>query len=183
MRERRALVPLLYAALFIIAANLVFMYLVTIPWSRKVKDLSELERERLARIAVEKKAYEDFAARKKALQGALGDVTAFFDRVVVGEKEVYERVRRALEKLADDSGLSITSISYASESHGPRQLQSMTLTFSITGTYEQVRKFLGGIERSNVFLCVDSVGLSSSGADQDNVAVNLRLSTLFKKSE
>jgi len=182
MRTLQRLHAALYGAILLIAANIIFLQLVTLPWARKVQDLGQLQKEREQRIAAEKKAFDDLSTRKKNLDDTLGDVSEFFDHMLVGEKDGYDRVRRALEKLADETGTSINSISYGLEAKGPRQLQSMSLSFAITGSYDQIRQFMRGIERSNVFLCVDSVDLTSGGKDEDQVALGLRLSTLFKKA-
>lgn len=182
MKSLQRLHVALYAAILLIAANIIFLQLVTLPWARKVQDLGQLQREREERIAAEKKAFDDLSTRKKDLDDTLGDVSEFFDHMLVGEKDGYDRVRRALGKLADETGTSINSIGYSLEAKGPRQLQSMSLSFSVTGSYDQIRQFLRGIERSSVFLCVDSVDLTSGGNEADQVALSLRLSTLFKKA-
>lgn len=172
---------ILSAAWILVAANVFFYLYVAKPLARRVQDLGELERMRQEQVAGEKKAHDDLVARKAALEATLADVAYFYDHVVAGEKEGYERVRRALQKLSEDTGTSIGAIGYATESRGSKQIETMSFSFSITGSYDQIRRFLSGIERSEVFLCVDSVDLTSSGSEEDHIALNIRLSTLIRK--
>jgi len=181
MTSIRRLRILLVSALLLIAANIAFFQLVTRPWNRKVLDLGQLEVERQARIAAEKAANDQLLARKNSLASTLSDVTYFFDRMVVGEKEGYDRVRRALQTIADDAGIKIDAVNYAIEDSKQWQLQSMSLSFQVTGSYDQIRTFLRGIEKAPVFLFIDSIDLSAAGQEAETVSLNLRLSTLFRR--
>ncbi|MEW6368734.1 MAG: type 4a pilus biogenesis protein PilO [Acidobacteriota bacterium] len=181
MRTQRMRVAFILTIL-LVAANLAFLYGVTRKWKRDVEDLGEMERQRLEKIAAEKKEVEDLEARKKQLNAALNDVTYFFDRLVISEKDGYDRVRRTLQKLSEDTGTTINSINYTLEGESERRLQVLALTFQVTGSYEQIRGFLAGIETSPTLLIVDGIDLTSGGQAEDNVTLNLRLSTLLRKA-
>ena len=170
------------ATILLVVANVAFLYGVTRKWKRDVEDLGEMERQRLAKVAAERKEVEDLDARKRELAAALTDVTYFFDRLVINEKDGYDRVRRALQKLSEDTGTTIASINYALEGESQKRLQVLALQFQVTGSYEQIRGFLAGIETSPTFLIVDGIDLTSGGQAEDSVTLNLRLSTLLRKA-
>lgn len=169
-------------AVILTAANFVFLQRVTHPLSRSVQDQKELERKRLAQMTDDKRAYENLVEQKRSLDRTLADVSYFFGHMVTGEKEGYEKARRALQKQAEDTGIAIQAIGYSIEDKGPQQLVSMSMTFQVTGAYDQIRKFLTGLERSEVLLIVESIDLKSAGESGDSVTLSLRVSTLFRKT-
>ncbi len=181
MTDRRPRILLGIAILFIVG-NIIFMQLVTHPQARKVRIQGEIERIRAERLATAKKEYDDLVSRKATLQNTLSDVSYFFGQMVTGEKEGFERVRKSLQKIADDSGIPINNIGYSMESEEKQQLVTMRLSFQLTGTYEQIRQFLSEVEGAQVFLMIDSIDLSAGGQEGDNVTLNIRLSTLLQRA-
>jgi len=55
------------------------------------------------------------------------------------------------------------------------------MSFTVQGTYEQVRQLINLLELSNQFVIIDSIGLGSAGNDPKNLTLSIRLKTLFRE--
>lgn len=58
---------------------------------------------------------------------------------------------------------------------------TVTITFSVHGTYQQVRRLINLLELSDQFVIIDAIHLSSSGPGEGNLALDLRLKTVFRE--
>jgi Tfp pilus assembly PilM family ATPase len=54
------------------------------------------------------------------------------------------------------------------------------ITFTVQGTYDQVRRLINLFELSDQFVIIDGIGLSGTGPDSKVLTMNLRLKTLFR---
>jgi hypothetical protein len=58
---------------------------------------------------------------------------------------------------------------------------TVTITFSVHGTYQQVRRLINLLELSDQFVIIDAVHLASSGPGAGDLTLNLRLKTVFRE--
>jgi hypothetical protein len=58
---------------------------------------------------------------------------------------------------------------------------TVLITFTVQGTYAQLRRLINLLELSGQFIIIDSVGLSSASNDS-TLNINLRLKTLFRET-
>ena len=80
--------------------------------------------------------------------------------------------------LASRARLNITQISYASEEMKESPLLKFSLTFSVSGDYEKLKKFIHSLEQSTRLISIEQVNLQS--VDGDAVKLGLSLETLFR---
>jgi Tfp pilus assembly protein PilO len=84
-----------------------------------------------------------------------------------------------VRQLALKSQLSPQSINYAYGNQKKLQgTDTMTITFSVHGRYEQVRRMISMIERSRQFMSIGQINLGSQQGEDLNL--NLQLKTLFR---
>ncbi len=84
-----------------------------------------------------------------------------------------------LYMLATENGLDIDRISYQPEPLQEQDMLRYTLNFSVTGTYGEIKKFIYGLEHSERIIILDRMSLRGGQAEQDQVALQLQLTTYF----
>lgn len=87
-----------------------------------------------------------------------------------------------LYRLAGESGLLLTQISYQPKELSAEGLLTYTLNFSVAGTYPQLKRFIHGLEQSSRLIMIESLGLKGEAASDDGegVTLDLRLTTYFR---
>ena len=85
----------------------------------------------------------------------------------------FPAVRDALETMALQAGLQVRNFAYTYETVKAPPLQGLSIQFSVTGGYEQIRRFIQSIETAPQFLILESIRLRSS---QQGGGVELELS-------
>lgn len=99
------------------------------------------------------------------------------------EDRGFPAVRDALETMAMQAGLRVQNFTYAYEAVKIPPVQSLSVQFSLTGGYEQIRRFIQSIETAPQFLILESIRLRSS-QQGGGVELELALRTfLVKKGE
>jgi Tfp pilus assembly protein PilO len=94
-------------------------------------------------------------------------------RQFLPEDQGFPAVRDALETMALQAGLQVRNFSYTYETVKAPPLQGLSIQFSVTGGYEQIRRFIQSIETAPQFLILESIRLRSS---QQGGGVELELS-------
>lgn len=73
--------------------------------------------------------------------------------------------------LSEDAGLNIAQITYNSEATENNQFLRLNLSFSVSGDYVDIKKFIYSLEQSARLLAIKQISLQSESSQ----AVNLRL--------
>lgn len=87
-----------------------------------------------------------------------------------------------LYALASDSELLLTQISYQPKELAAEGLLAYSLSFSVAGTYPQLKRFIHGLEQSRRLIMIDDLSLNGAPASDDGegVTLNLHLTTYFR---
>jgi type IV pilus assembly protein PilO len=80
--------------------------------------------------------------------------------------------------LAAQAGLVIERVSYQPREVAEQGLLHYGLTFSVGGSYGQLKKFIFSLEQSPRLLAIEDISLS--GADHQTVNLSIRLLTYFR---
>jgi hypothetical protein len=88
-------------------------------------------------------------------------------------------------RLAELAHQANVTLEHGSNSVAPVKdstLSKLTTTYSLSGDYRNVRKFIYSLETAPEFLILENVGLTSGGEQQPNrsLAVNLAIATYFR---
>ncbi|MCS7313060.1 MAG: type 4a pilus biogenesis protein PilO [Acidobacteria bacterium] len=83
-------------------------------------------------------------------------------RQFLPEDRGFPTVRDALERMAMQAGLRLQNFTYTHEAVRVPPVQSLSIQFSLTGGYEQIRRFIQSIETAPQFLILESIRLRSS---------------------
>lgn len=93
------------------------------------------------------------------------------------------RVHAEFRKLARTAGLDPRAISYDEEELDDFGLIKRTFSFSVAGTYLELRKFINLLELSESFLTLEEVTLAGEESEEGGPELRMRLaiSTLFAR--
>jgi len=176
---------------FILLINVVFFLTYRVRYQQRVDDLHRrleaqkmsLEQARQSRMAVEKRI-RGFQAVEKDIKWVHSDLWSTPDvRLVALIIEI--------NRLARQSQLVPRSISYSLEkARGESSLQMskgdrgtvMSISFSVNGSYQQVRRLLNLIEISKQFVIIDSLTLAGASPGDQKLRLTIDLKTVFSES-
>lgn len=82
--------------------------------------------------------------------------------------------------MARDAGLDIDRISYDPQQLEERALLSYSLMFSVTGSYDQLKRFVHALEGSTRLISLDEIALSGSETTGNGVSLNMRFTTYYQ---
>ncbi len=98
------------------------------------------------------------------------------------EAERFTRLLREVRNLARQAGLQPNAFSYPKQVLTGEGLVRRSITFSVTGNYEQVRRLINFFELTEQFVTLEDIQLSGDGG-ADRLAIRLSFSTLFMASD
>lgn len=86
-----------------------------------------------------------------------------------------------LQNLADEAGLDLAQISYGHEQEKDSDLLRYTLSFTLEGSYRDIKQFVHAMEQSRRLIIIEKMGLQGVGQDSDtDVRLQLSLETFFR---
>ncbi len=146
-------------------------------------DETQVARTRLARRTEE---LEVIRAQRKRAQGIVEKVRAseeglaeFYGRRLSTEREGLTRILAEIKNLCRLSGIPPTSLAYERQELEGQDVSRRTITFSVDGSYAQLRQLINFIELSDSFLILDEVALRGNDVEGTPLRISLSLSTLF----
>lgn len=94
------------------------------------------------------------------------------------ERRRFTQLVAEIKELATRAGLEPTKISYPGEEIAEFGLVKRYFSFTVEGSYSNLREFVRELETTSSFVTLEQVGLSE-GNDSGLLQINLKLSTLF----
>ena len=183
MSEKRGImIPLLLA----IAANVLLYALVVFPLGHQVSSAQSQ-----AQAAHEElyKARSDYASAKATVSGKQqADVALqkFYKDVLPADQSLARRLTYTrLSQLAKEANVKLEHGSNSVKHEKGSTLSKLTTTYTLTGDYRDVRRFIYSLETAPEFIVLENVGLTSAN-DQQNprgLSVNLDIATYFRSGD
>jgi hypothetical protein len=135
-------------------------------------------------LASETRALQALGDKEKAVEAVLDNARSSREALVLLYRDRFsteaERLTQLITEvkgLAQRAGLEPKSITYPEETLDEYGLVRMSLVFGVKGSYPQLRMLINLLERSDLFLVLERVGLSNSS--EAGLGINLELSTFF----
>jgi hypothetical protein len=178
-REKQILLTVLGVLL---AANTFFFFTYRLQYEQRLSDLDDRRDQAEARLNVEHAARVQAEQRLVAYRNISRDVQDIYTRQWSTEQERLTALIAEVKRLAIASELSPKSISYAREGQKDQRVrtaaETVTISFSVQGNYQQVRRLINLLELSRQFIIINQIGLAS--AQDQLLTLNLQLKTLFR---
>lgn len=106
-------------------------------------------------------------------------VEEFHGRWLSSEADRLTQVIAEVKRMARASGVNTSGFRYPDEALEDFDLVRRSIIFSVDGEYQQLRRFVHDLERSEQFLILEEIGLNEAGAENSEVRVRIKVSTLF----
>jgi Tfp pilus assembly protein PilO len=168
-RERRTLVRL---ALAVLLAALLFFVLAVRQRSRYFEAKDSLA---VLQETARKAERSDAATKAEWLrwQEAGRDLDSFRGKTFYEETNVFQSLRRDLQQIFAQAAMDVADIGYRYSDFEKVPIKKVVVTFSYSGRYADLERFLAIIERFPKFLAVEKIEFQKTNAD--NGLLNLRL--------
>jgi Tfp pilus assembly protein PilO len=141
---------------------------------------ARLERDRLK---AESKLLDADVARAERIKADLADVGKkcddFYKDELPDSDTGYSQIEMDLGSIAQKAGLKTSLVGYHQKAVKDRGVIEVQITAAVDGDYENLVKFINGIERSRNFYLLDSLTLASGGTGT-SIKLNLTVRTFFR---
>lgn len=107
------------------------------------------------------------------------NVADFYEARLATEEERLTAIIAEVKRLARVAGLDPRRISYPTEEIADFGLVKRSMTFSVSGTYAQLRRLINLLELSDYFLTLRRVELRGADDRGSALRIQLEISTLF----
>jgi hypothetical protein len=183
-REKRILLIVLGVLLL---ANTLFFFTYRVQYVSRLQDLDatkeqaqgRLQQARRARITAE----QQLAASKKVQN----DLQVLYNERWATPMQRLTTLIDEVKKLSAASHLEPPSYAFSSSEtkttnvKGSVGTTTVGITYTVQGTYDQVRRLINLLELSDQFVIIDGINLVSNGVAADKtLTLNIRLKTLFR---
>ena len=156
-----AMIPLL------IGLNLFIYYGLLLPNQRGFVEQQQAwrnAREKFSRMLLYQKAQEDLEQ---------------FRKILLTKNEFAKGVINHLSEVAKRLNLDLPTVSYKPGDEKER-LTKMDFSFTVSGSYDSLRRFIYAIETSSDFLIIEDLELAQHSKDAGSLQLQLRLATYLK---
>ena len=93
----------------------------------------------------------------------------------------YSYVSEEIGKLASQNGVQLSGVRYSPAESEITDLQRLTIEANLTGEYSHVVKFINAVERSKMFLLINTVNLAPE-QQGGNVTLQIQMQTFLRNS-
>lgn len=109
-------------------------------------------------------------------------ISAVYTEHFSTEAARFTQLLRAVKQLTRQAGLAPDTFSYPKEDLESEGLVSRKITFTVNGSYENLRRMINFLELSEQFISLDDVSLTGETGG-DRLSIRLSLSTLFEATD
>jgi hypothetical protein len=181
-REKRLLLGILGVLLL---GNTIFFFTYRVQYERRLQDLDDRRAQATARLAQEHGQRLSAERRIASYKKISGDVQEIYNDQWATEGQRLTALISEVKHLAVASELVPKSITYnraPSTGDAQRKMRTaaevVTISFTVQGTYQQVRRLINLLELSQQFVIIDQISLAA--AENQTLTLNLQLKTLFR---
>ena len=166
------------AIVIVLAADAMLLYA---NWS-STDEGSKAAAAQLVPLRTQERLQSADVKRVTTIRGGLSDVQRNADKFYRDEFLTagtgYSTIVGDLNKISKASGLRTTNVAFKERPLETRSVTEVTVSATVEGDYVSVVRFINGLERSENFYLLDSLGLASSTGG--SIKLNLQLRTYFR---
>jgi len=181
--KRRLVLPLIVAVI----ANVLLYALVVFPLGRQVASAeaeARLQHEQLYR------AQSDYNSAKATVSGkqqADAALVKFYNDVLPASAGVARKLTYArLAQLAKQANVTLEHGNNSTKHEKGSQLSKLTTTYTLSGDYRDVRRFIYSLETAPEFIVLENIGLTSATGESQSkrsLAMDLEIATYYRSGD
>lgn len=164
-------------ALVFLAANLALLSTYRLVYADRVEARRAALEEREADLAELQERSQELSEFVSTARGSRERLRDLYRERLATERDRFTAVTAEIRELARRAGLEPSAMSYPTQEIGEYGLVERRFTFSVEGTYEELRRFVNFLELTSSFVALEQVSLS--GEEGARLGIRLSLSTLF----
>lgn len=168
--------------LVVLGMNLAIWGFLVLPKQDRIAALQKNYADLRTQSAADQKEIKELQARLKHLQQAQQDLKTIYSTMLIRRREGVTTIRLELESLANNLQVKRRDFTYDYKDLEGYGLQQFMLSVPVEGNYRNIRRFINSIERSEHFLILDRVDLSSE-KKEDILNLDFSLSTYLVEDE
>ena len=183
-RENRVLLSVLAALLVV---NAIFFFTYRVHYESRLRALDDklkstedqLQRARNKRMSAE----QQLASYRKAQT----DLQMLYNNRWATEAQRLTALIHEVKRLGTLTQLDPNAMNFSRvqdrevQRSGGIGTNTVVITFTVHGSYQQIRRLINAIELSNQFVIIDAINLATGGGADSNLTLNLRLKTVFRE--
>lgn len=175
--ERRAWILIVGVLL---ALNTIFFFTYRVRYEQRVDAAHVRLDQAKEQLAVAKARRGEFQSQLGAHKKLLETIATVYDDWWSTPEKRLTMMIAEIRSLVEKSGLSLQTLNFTqSETRDGSGTTNVDITFSVRGSYMQLRRLVNMLELSEQFVIIDAISFASEQSD-GSIALNLRLRTLFK---
>lgn len=183
-REKRVLLLILGVLLL---GNVVFFLTYRVQYQSRLDEMTERLEQAKGQLDKTRRGRAEAELALQAYRKVERDVQFVYDDTWSTQPKRLTALIAEVKRLAVASNAVPKTLSFARQEAEDRKASSrrksvgareVTIGFSVTATYEQVRRMINLLELSNQFVIIDQIALAQGQGDQ--LTLNLRVKTLFR---
>jgi hypothetical protein len=184
MAEKRHLIlPLVVA----IVANALLYAVVVFPLGRQVAAAGSAARTAHEELNRARQDYQLAKATVTGKQQADAALQKFYNDVLPADQATARRLTYTrLSQLANDANVRLEHGNNVVKPLKNSRLSKFTTTYTLTGDYRDVRRFIYSLETAPEFIVLENIGLSSSADEKQqarSLAMTLDIATYFRSRD
>jgi len=184
-RERK--IPLMVMGVLLLG-NVFFFFTYRVQYQSRLNDLDVRMEQAQKQLADAQRARMAAEQQLAAYAKVRRDLDALYNERWSTQARRFTLLFQEVKKLATASHFDPRSYSFSrtETQTGKNDVANegntmVGLSFTVQGTYEQVRQLINLLELSNQFVIIDSIGLGASGSDPKNLTLSIHLKTMFRE--
>jgi type IV pilus assembly protein PilO len=181
--KRHLIVPVVLA----LVANALLYAVVVFPLGRQVTSAETeagVQREQLNRARLDAKTARATVTGKQQADSAL---QKFYKDVLPADRAIARKLTYTrLAQLAKQANVKLEHGTNVVKHEKGSELSKLTTTYTLTGDYRDVRRFIYSLETAPEFIILENVGLTSSSSEQQanrGLSMNLEIATYFRSGD
>ena len=181
--KRHLIVPLVIG----VVANALLYAVVVFPLGRQVTSAeaeANLQHEQLNRARVD---YQSAKATVTGKQLADAALQKFYTDVLPTDQSIARKLTYTrLAQLAKQANVKLEHGVNEVKHEKGSTLSKLTTTYTLSGDYRDVRRFIYSLETAPEFIILENIGLSASSGEQSQgraLAMNLEIATYFRDGD
>jgi Tfp pilus assembly protein PilO len=163
------------------AANVLALALVVVPLQRTVESGGARAASAAQALAAASAEFKNAEATRDGQAQADRDLDRFYKDVLPTDVAAARRMTQLkLNQMARKRGVIFHSSATVTETIRESELERLSVSFMLSGDYDDIRQFIYDIETGQDFLVIDNLGLSAGADPNAPLALTLELSTYYR---
>ena len=177
VREKMGVIVVIIVAW--LGLNLAVAFFINIPRAQKVAALDEAVVRAAAALSTRTNDVTRLREHHARVLAGRLSLEVFYSEILSTKQERLISFQREIRDVAMKFKINLETIGYRREPFPEDRVAKFSATMPLTGSYENLREFVDTIERSENFIVIDSIQLTSSKEGGVILSLLIQLSTYF----